>query len=80
MDFIKATGLAWVMPITRGGMHSRNAGFAISLTGFGLKTDGVIRCEMLRTVDLQASGAIYVETAPDILVDQALGTANSVLS
>ncbi len=78
--FCQVTGLALTVPITGGGQHSRTAGYAVSLMGFGLKTDGVARCEQVRTLDLNARRAVFVETAPAALVDQILGTVDSMLA
>jgi mRNA interferase ChpB len=78
--FCQVTGLALTVPITGGGQHSRTAGYAVPVMGFGLKTDGVARCEQVRTLDLKARGGSYVETAPDALVDQILGIVDSMLA
>ena len=78
--FCQVTGLALSVPITGGGQHSRTAGYGVSMMGFGLQTDGVVRCEQVRTLDLRARGASYVETAPAALVDQILGIVDSMLA
>jgi mRNA interferase ChpB len=78
--FCTTTGLALIVPITIGGMQSRNAGYAVALTGFGLQTAGVVRCEQLRSIDLTGRAAKYVETAPDILVEQILGIIDSMIA
>jgi mRNA interferase ChpB len=78
--FCQVTRMAVIVPITGGGMASRNAGYAVPLMGFGLKTTGAARCEQMRSVDLSARGAVYVETASDILVDQILGILDSMFA
>jgi mRNA interferase ChpB len=78
--FCQVTGLALVVPITGGGGQSRNAGYAIPVMGFGLTTTGVARCEQVRSIDPIGRGARYVETAPDVLVDQVLGVIDSMLA
>ena len=42
--FNRATRVPVVLPITSGGNFARTAGFAVSLTGAGTKTTGVVRC------------------------------------
>lgn len=46
-----------VIPITQGGDYSRFAGFAVSLTGTGCKTQGVALVNKLRMLDLAARKA-----------------------
>jgi mRNA-degrading endonuclease toxin of MazEF toxin-antitoxin module len=77
--FSEATGLAWVIPIT-GGIDPRGKGFAISLMGFGLKTDGVLACEQMRVLDMQVRNARYAETISPVLMEQVLGTLDEILS
>jgi mRNA interferase ChpB len=78
--FCQVTGLALTVPITGGGQHSRTAGYAVPIIGFGLKTDGVARCEQVRTLDLKARCGFFVETVPEMLVDQILGIVDSMLA
>lgn len=59
-------------PITQGGNFARHAGFAVSLTGAGTKTQGVVLCNQLRTLDLVARGAKRVERLPDFIVEDVL--------
>lgn len=62
-----------VAPITQGGDHARYAGFAVTLTGTGCKTQGVALVNKIRMLDLQARQARRVERAPAEVVDDALG-------
>jgi mRNA interferase ChpB len=62
-----------VAPITQGGDHARYAGFAVSLTGTGCKTQGVALVNKIRMLDLAARRARKVERAPQEVVDDALG-------
>jgi len=62
-----------VIPITQGGDFSRFAGFAVSLTGTGCKTQGVALVNKLRMLDLTARKAKKVERAPQEVVDDAIG-------
>ena len=61
------SGLPFVAPITRGGSFARHAGFAVPLAG--CETDGVVLCNQLRALDLDARGARRVETVPDVVLD-----------
>ena len=67
-----ALGTPIVAPITAGGNFARAAGFAVSLTGIGLKTDGVVLCHQLRVLDLQARQAKFFERVPDIILEEVL--------
>ncbi len=62
-----------VIPITQGGDFSRFAGFAVSLTGTGCKTQGVALVNRLRMLDLAAGIAKKVERVPGKLIDDAVG-------
>lgn len=71
-EFNRVTGVPVVAPITTGGDFARTRGFAVSLTGTGLVTQGVVRCDQLRSLDLRARGAKRLETAPAALVEEVL--------
>lgn len=60
-----------VAPITQGGDHARYAGFAVSLTGTGCKTQGVALVNKIRMLDLAARQAKKIERAPQEVVDDA---------
>jgi len=62
-----------VAPVTQGGDFSRDAGFAVSLTGAGCKTQGVDLVNKTRMLDLVARTAREAERAP-----QAVMTMHSV--
>ena len=68
-----------VAPTTQGGDHARHAGFAVSLTGTGCKTQGVALVNKIRSLDLAARGARRVERAPPDVVDDALGRLMAML-
>ena len=72
-------GLALVAPVTLGGNASRNAGFAVSLANAGTRTQGVIQCEQLRTIDFRKRSATFVERAPRIVVDEVLARAETLV-
>ena len=46
-----------VAPISQGGDHARYAGFAVTLTGSGCKTQGVVLVNKIRMLDLAARQA-----------------------
>ncbi len=62
-----------VAPITQGGDFSRFAGFAVSLTGAGCKTQGAALVNKIRMMDLSARKAKKVERAPQEVIDDAIG-------
>jgi len=62
-----------VAPITQGGDFSRFAGFAVSLTGTGCRTQGVALVNKMRMMDLAARKAKKVERVPQEVIDDALG-------
>lgn len=65
-------GTPLVCPITQGGNFAREAGFAVSLNGTGMQTQGVVFCNQVRAIDLQARGARFVEKAPGFIVEEVL--------
>lgn len=71
-------GTAIIAPITQGGDFSRYAGFAVSLTGTGLDTQGVVLVNMIRSVDLVARGAKKIERAPQAVIDDALARLQAI--
>jgi mRNA interferase ChpB len=70
--FNRLTRLPVVVPITTGGNFARSAGFAVSLTGTGMQTTGVVRCNQSRVLDLAARGGKKIERAPDAIVSEVL--------
>lgn len=62
-----------VAPITQGGDFARYAGFAVSLTGAGCKTQGVALVNKMRMLDLGARRARKVERVPQEVIDDAIG-------
>ena len=68
-----------VAPITHGGDFSRHAGFAVSLTGSGCKTQGVALVNKIRMLDLASRKARKVERVPQDVIDEALGRLAALL-
>ena len=62
-----------VAPITQGGDYARFAGFAVSLTGTGCRTQGVALVNKIRMLDLSARNAKKVERVPREVIDDAIG-------
>ena len=77
--FNELTGTPIVLPITSGGGFSRRRGFAVPLDGAGTRTDGVIRCDQPRTLDVQARNGIRLEAVPESVVDEALARIAAIL-
>ncbi len=70
--FNQVTKVPVVVPITSVGSFARMAGFAVALTGSGVKTTGVVRCDQPRALDLRARGAKKLESVPIEIMDQVL--------
>ena len=76
----KRLGDVLVAPITQGGDFSRYAGFAVTLTGSGCKTQGVVLVNKIRMLDLAARQARKIERAPVMVIDDALSRIEAMLS
>jgi mRNA-degrading endonuclease toxin of MazEF toxin-antitoxin module len=70
--FNAITGLPVIAPIATAGNFSRAQGFAVSLSGAGTSTTGVILCDQIRVLDLRARQARRVEDVPDFIMDEVL--------
>ncbi|MEI8395238.1 MAG: type II toxin-antitoxin system PemK/MazF family toxin [Rhodospirillaceae bacterium] len=79
LDFNRLTGTPIVVPITIGGNLARVAGFAVSLSGTGLVTQGIVRCDQPRALDLRARGGKKLESAPTYIVDDVLAKISTLL-
>ena len=69
-----------VAPISQGGDHARYAGFAVTLTGSGCKTQGVALVNKIRMLDLAARQAKKIERAPSMVIEDALSRIEAMLS
>ncbi|MDO9416307.1 type II toxin-antitoxin system PemK/MazF family toxin [Pararhizobium sp.] len=65
-------GTPVVAPITTGGEFARFQGLAVSLSGAGTKSSGVVLCSQLRSIDLKARGGRFIERAPEFIIDEVL--------
>ena len=77
--FNQVTKVPVVLPITSGGNFARTAGFAVSLTGAGTKTTGVVRCDQPRALDLGARNGRRLENVPDAIMDEVLAKVATIL-
>ncbi len=68
-----------VAPITQGGDFARHAGFAVSLSGTGCRTQGVALVNKIRMLDLAARKARKIEHVPQAVLDDALGRLGALL-
>jgi mRNA interferase ChpB len=64
--------LTIVLPISQGITLARSQGFAVSLMGAGLATQGVVICNQPRTLALRERNGKKIETASVDLVDEVL--------
>ncbi len=74
-----ALGDVLVAPISQGGDYARFAGFAVSLSGTGCRTQGVALVNKIRMLDLGARKARKVEKVPHEVVEDALGRLMTLL-
>ena len=63
---------AIVLPIRQGLTLARSQGFAVSLTGSGLQTQGVVICNQPRAVAVRERHGKKIESAPDFIVQEVL--------
>lgn len=68
-----------VAPITQGGDYSRYAGFAVSLSGTGCRTQGVALVNKIRMLDLAARKARKIERVPAAVIEDALARLGALL-
>jgi len=78
--FNAVTGTPIVVPITTGGSFARTRGFAVSLTGAGTKTIGVIRCDRPRALDFIARHARLIESVPAEIIDDVLARLATIFA
>jgi mRNA interferase ChpB len=68
--FNQATKLPVVLPITSGGEFARRLGFAVPLTG--IRTNGIVRCDQPRVLDIEARHGRKVDALSAELLDEVL--------
>jgi len=72
-------GTPLVCPITQGGNFARDKGFAVSLSGVGTLTQGVVLCNQPRVLDLETLYAYFAEKAPQVIVDEVLAKVATLM-
>lgn len=77
-SFNQLTKTPVVLPITSGGNFARTAGFAVSLTGCGTKTLGVVRCDQPRAMDLASRNASKLESVPPAIMEDVLARLSPI--
>lgn len=70
--FNRLTKTPIVLPITSAGNFARTAGFAVSLTGAGTNTTGVVRCDQPRALYLTSRNAGKLEGVPTAIMNEVL--------
>ena len=78
--FNKVTRVPVVLPITSGGNFARTAGFAVSLSGCGTRTTGVVRCDQPRALDLQARSGRCLVQVPATVMEEVLAKLATIIS
>jgi mRNA interferase ChpB len=71
-------GLILVCPITQGGGFAREHGFAVPLSGAGTRTQGVVLCHQVRTVDYKERGSEFSESLHGSLVEEVLARVRTL--
>jgi mRNA interferase ChpB len=72
-------GLALACPVTQGGEFAREHGFAVSLSGAGTRTQGVVLCHQVRTLDYKERNAKWVEALQEEIVEDVLARVRTLL-
>ena len=72
-------GLIWACPVTQGGEYARDAGFAVSLSGCGADTQGVVLTHQARVLDWKDRDARFIEALPDYIVEEGLARVAAML-
>jgi mRNA-degrading endonuclease toxin of MazEF toxin-antitoxin module len=70
--FNQITQAPVVLPITSGGDFARTAGFAVPLAGAGIRTQGLVRCDQPRTLDVRARKGRRLESVPAYIMEDVL--------
>jgi len=78
-NFNRITKTPITLPITSGGNFARTAGFVVSLSGLGINTTGVVRCDQPRAIDIASRRGRKIETVPDFIVEEVIAKLNAIL-
>ena len=68
--FNQLTKLPIICPITTGGDFTKRNGFAVAITG--IQTNGVVRCDQPRVLDIAARQGRKLESLPVEFMDEVL--------
>ncbi len=72
-------GMIGVCPITQGGQAARHAGMAVSLTGTGMQTAGIVLVHQFRMIDPAQRRLTRIEQAPDYLTEEVRARVAAML-
>ena len=78
--FNRLTKTPVVLPITTGGNFARTAGFSVSLTGAGTQTNGVVRCDQPRALDIVSRRGRKLESLPAVIMDEVLAKLSTIFA
>jgi len=70
--FNRVTGTAIIAAITTGGQFAKRNGLTVDLPATGMKTIGTARCDQIRTLDLAARKARFVESSSESMIEEVL--------
>lgn len=74
------TGLMVIAPITQGEAYvGRENGFAVTLSGTGCSTQGVILAYQFRTIDFIERDAKKVESVPEYVIEEVQDIVESIV-
>lgn len=78
---INALGVCMTVPVTTGGVFSRNVGLAVPITGH--ETNGVAVCNQVRSFDIEArvraGSARYIEALERSIVEEIVARVISAI-
>lgn len=73
-------GFMMIAPITQGNAElARANGFAVTLSGTGCKTQGIIVAYQTRTIDFRGRNAKKVESVPDYVLSEVQDIVEAIL-
>jgi mRNA-degrading endonuclease toxin of MazEF toxin-antitoxin module len=78
--FNALTGCPVVLPVTSGGNFARVRGFTVDLNGSGTKTQGVVRCDQPRVLDLKSRKGRKAERVPASVLADVLSRVRPIFS
>jgi len=76
--FNQAVPRVFIAPISTVASLARSKGLQVNLTGAGTQTTGVIDLTQARAVDLRARNGSFVETVPDVILQDAIARFRAI--